>query len=348
MQVFLRYCVGGMICLFAAQVSAQSGAIREENVTFRNGGITLAGTLALPKGPVPHPAVVLLSGDGQQDRDWTFGKLKMAKVISDRLAAKGIAVLRFDDRGEGGSTGVSETQATFQDRCNDARAAIRLLRGRPGIGKIGLCGHSGGAIIAGMTAAQDTGIVDFVITISGPFITGEEVLLDQARTMPNIYRAPSSQPDSEATREGRRIGRGRGSPGGGGSSVRRQGTVPVRALGPGEGADGGFIAMRRKGGAGVRREEETSTAGEGGPSTSPPTYASRSPHCGSASATIGSPDGGHRPRLPRSADGKTPMASIFPAGLRPTTPRLEKGERRPDFGIHGGVDSSAPTADRED
>ena len=198
MHAVFRYCICFIICLFTVQVFAQSGAVREEQVTFLNGEVTLAGTLALPKGPGPYPAVVLLSGDGQQDRDWTFGKLKMGKIISDRLVAGGVAVLRLDDRGVGGSSGESELQATFLDSCNDARAAIRLLRARPDITKVGLCGHSGGAIIAGMTAVQDTGGVDFFITISGPFITGEEILLDQARNLPHIYRAAADQPDSEA------------------------------------------------------------------------------------------------------------------------------------------------------
>ncbi|MHB9027546.1 MAG: alpha/beta hydrolase family protein [Candidatus Latescibacterota bacterium] len=205
MHAFIRFCAGIILCLLTVQAFAQTGAAREEQVTFRNGDVTLAGMLALPKGPGPYPAVALLSGDGQQDRDWTFGKLKMGKQISDRLVARGVAVLRIDDRGAGGSGGGSETRATFRDRCGDARAALRLLKSRPEIGKAGLCGHSGGAIIAGMTAAQDTSDVDFIVIISGPFITGEEVLLDQARTMPGIYRAPSTQSDSEATREGQRI-----------------------------------------------------------------------------------------------------------------------------------------------
>ena len=197
-----------ILCLFAVQALAQTTdttAKREENVTFQNGTVTLAGTLALPPGNGPYPAVVLLSGDGQQDRDWTFGKLQMAKCISDRLVARGIAVLRFDDRGEGGSGGKSELEASFQDRCGDAKAGMQLLRRRSGIGKVGLCGHSGGATIAGMTAAQDPSGVDFLIIVSGPFISGEEVLLDQAHTMPRIYRAGPNQSDADATQAGERI-----------------------------------------------------------------------------------------------------------------------------------------------
>ncbi len=208
--MYHAYKIGSVLILWflAAQAlwaqAEKPGSTREEAVSFRNGEVTLAGTLAFPKGPGPYPAVALLSGDGQQDRDWTFGKLKMAKCISDCLTARGIAVLRFDDRGEGGSGGGSETRATFRDRCGDAREAITLLRGRSDIGKAGLCGHSGGAIIAGMTAA-DSGDADFVVIISGPFITGEEVLLDQARSMPNIYRAGPNQSDAAATAAGERI-----------------------------------------------------------------------------------------------------------------------------------------------
>ena len=145
MYILYRYCAGVILFLFTIQVFAQTDSVREELLTFRNGDVILAGTLAHPKSPGPYPAVVLLSGDGQQDRDWTFGKLKMAKVISDCLVTGGIAVLRMDDRGVGGSGGESEIQATFQDRCNDACAALQLLRTRSDIGKTGLCGHSGGA-----------------------------------------------------------------------------------------------------------------------------------------------------------------------------------------------------------
>ena len=77
----------------------------ERDVDFvqRVDGHTLAGTLSVPPGDGPHAAVVLITGSGSQDRDETIGTIKPFAALADRLARAGIAVLRFDDRGVGGS-----------------------------------------------------------------------------------------------------------------------------------------------------------------------------------------------------------------------------------------------------
>src|SRR5690606_39165539 len=106
-------------------------------------GVTLAGTLTKPHGDGPFPAVVLISGSGPQDRDETVSGHKPFLVIADALTRRGVAVLRYDDRGFGGSTGNFAT-ATTADFANDALAAVRFLVGRDDIdpARIGLIGHS--------------------------------------------------------------------------------------------------------------------------------------------------------------------------------------------------------------
>jgi hypothetical protein len=154
---------------------------REEEVTFRNTaeGFDLAGTLTLPEGTGPFPAVVLITGSGQQDRDETIFNHKPFKVIADHLTRDGIAVLRFDDRGVGGSKG-NVTGATSLSFAGDAEAAVTFLEGRPEINpkKIGLAGHSEGGFIAPIVASRN-GSVAFVISLAGPGVTGYDAIIQQ-------------------------------------------------------------------------------------------------------------------------------------------------------------------------
>ncbi len=155
---------------------------REEDVVFANpeAGITLAGTLTLPKGPGPFPAVVLISGSGQQDRDETVFGHRPFLIIADHLTRQGIAVLRYDDRGVGKSTG-DPTNATSADFATDALAAVRYLQTRKEINpqKIGLIGHSEGGLIAPMVAVQAPNEIAFIVLLAGPGVTGEELVLLQ-------------------------------------------------------------------------------------------------------------------------------------------------------------------------
>ncbi len=152
---------------------------RQEEVVFANGDITLAGYLTVPGGDGLHPAVALISGSGAQNRDADLFGFKTFAVIADHLARHGIAVLRFDDRGVGGSTGDS-LQATIQDRAGDAKAAVELLLAHDDIDpeRIGLIGHSEGGMIAPLAAYQSDGIA-FVVLLSAPAVGGEDILRAQ-------------------------------------------------------------------------------------------------------------------------------------------------------------------------
>ena len=154
---------------------------REEEVTFMNTveNFSLAGTLTLPQGEGPFPAVVLITGSGQQDRDETIFMHKPFKVLADHLTRNGIAVLRYDDRGVGGSKG-RLTEATTMSFADDAEAAVNYLMQRAEIDKkkIGLAGHSEGGLIAPIVASRNANIA-FVISLAGPGVTGYDAIIQQ-------------------------------------------------------------------------------------------------------------------------------------------------------------------------
>jgi pimeloyl-ACP methyl ester carboxylesterase len=150
-----------------------------EEVTFANGEVSLAGTLTLPAGRGPHPAVVLVSGSGPQNRDESLGggiAIRPFKLLADALTRAGMAVLRYDDRGTGASTGTFST-ATLPDFASDAAAAVRYLRSRDDVdaNRVGLLGHSEGGLVAAMLARRNHDL-SFVIALAGPAVDGRELL----------------------------------------------------------------------------------------------------------------------------------------------------------------------------
>jgi len=126
---------------------------------------------------------VLVSGSGPQDRDETVFEHKPFLVIADALTRRGIAVLRFDDRGVGGSSG-SREEATSDDYTDDALAAVAFLKGRPDIdgARIGLVGHSEGGLIAPLAASRSRDVA-FIVMLGGPGLPGSKLLLHQTRAL---------------------------------------------------------------------------------------------------------------------------------------------------------------------
>jgi pimeloyl-ACP methyl ester carboxylesterase len=153
-----------------------------EEVTLENkgAGVKLGGTLTRPKGDGPFAAAILISGSGPQDRDESIFGHKPFLVIADYLTRRGIAVLRTDDRGVGGSTGNS-IQSKLEDVASDVATAIDYLRTRTDIDakKVGLIGHSEGAMVAVIEASRDSGVA-WVVMLAGAGVTGEQVLYKQA------------------------------------------------------------------------------------------------------------------------------------------------------------------------
>ncbi|MBU8923238.1 MAG: alpha/beta hydrolase [Bacteroidales bacterium] len=148
----------------------------EEEIVFEGGteGVRLSGTLTIPKGEGPFAVAVLVSGAGGQDRDGTIMGHKPFMVIADHLTRHGIAVLRYDDRGIGASTGV-RPGATTEDFALDALGAVDLLIRHDRIGKtsIGIIGHSEGGTIASLAAAR-SGDVAFIVMLGSPGLPGRE------------------------------------------------------------------------------------------------------------------------------------------------------------------------------
>ena len=171
------------------------------DVVFQNpkAGISLSGTLTIPRGEGPFPAVVLVTGSGAQNRDEEILGHKPFLVIADYLARRGIAALRYDDRGVGGSGGDFAAATTF-DFADDALAAADFLAGQSRIDakRVGVVGHSEGAIIAGIAASADPGIA-FIVMLAGPGVRGDKLLVMQGAAI-----AGASGMDAEGRRRSER------------------------------------------------------------------------------------------------------------------------------------------------
>ena len=167
---------------------------RDEEVTVSSvDGVTLAATLTIPDGDGPFPAVVLVSGSGPQNRDEEILGHRPFRVLADHLARRGIAVLRYDDRGVAGSTG-DFGSATTADFALDAQSAAEYLDARPEVTSVGIVGHSEGGIIAPV-AARATRAVDFAVLLAGPGVSGREVLAYQ---LARDVDASAASPDAVA------------------------------------------------------------------------------------------------------------------------------------------------------
>jgi pimeloyl-ACP methyl ester carboxylesterase len=168
-----------------------------EEVTYENrsAGIKLAGTLTLPRGSGPFPAVLLITGSGPQDRDETIFGHKPFLVLADYLTRRGIAALRVDDRGVGGSTGKT-MESTTADFVGDVLTGVEYLKGRREINakQIGLIGHSEGAIIAPLAASRSPDVA-FIVMLAGTGLRGDEVLYSQGQA---ILKAMGAKPDQLA------------------------------------------------------------------------------------------------------------------------------------------------------
>lgn len=164
----------------------------EEEVVFDNDvdGVRLAGTFTKPRGAGPHPAVVLLTGSGPQDRDEAIMGHRPFLVLADHLTRHGVAVLRNDDRGIGKSTG-DFGQATHDDFVGDALAAVGWLKARKEIDakRIGLVGHSEGGIVAPLAAVKQPGDIAFLVLLAGVGVPMDQLLVRQSQDIARVMGA---------------------------------------------------------------------------------------------------------------------------------------------------------------
>lgn len=167
----------------------------EIEVTYENkaDGVTLAGALTLPRSKGPFPVALLISGSGPQDRDETLLGHKPFLVLADHLTRRGIAVLRVDDRGVGGSTG-KVRDATSADFARDVLGGVEFLKSRKDVNaaQIGLIGHSEGGIIAPLVASRSKDIA-FIVMLAGTGLPGDEVLYAQGEAILKVAGADAEQ-----------------------------------------------------------------------------------------------------------------------------------------------------------
>lgn len=173
---------------------------KTEEVKFRNNqaGITLAGTLTIPQGKKEYPAIVLVTGSGPQNRNEEIMGHKPFLLIADYLTRRGIAVLRYDDRGTAASEGDFKS-STSENFATDAEAAIAYLRTRKEINsqQIGILGHSEGGSIAFMQAAKNKEVA-FIISLAGVGVKGDSLMLKQAEAISKSQGMPDAMWQTQA------------------------------------------------------------------------------------------------------------------------------------------------------
>ena len=199
--------ITALAMLVSLAVAQAAGDTVSEEVTFANGNVTISGTMTLPASKGPHPAVILIGGSGPQDRD---GAMRMIPgyrpfaLIAEHLTRNGFAVLRYDERGVGRSTG-NYGAATEPDFIKDAEAAFQFLLSRKDIAaeQVGVLGHSEGAMIAAIVAGKDPKVA-FVISLGGGAVDGCSLLLRQAKQQAEAA-GMSKEEVEEVLQEQRRI-----------------------------------------------------------------------------------------------------------------------------------------------
>lgn len=172
--------------LLLAQRPAPEPAYREEEVSFSNGAVKLAGTLLVPVSPGRHPAVVFVHGSGPEGR---FA----SRYLAEHLAGHGVAALIFDKRGVGTSTG-DWMHSTLEDLAGDAVAGVELLRTRPEIAgdRVGIYGHSQGGLIAPIAAARSRHVA---FIVAGATYGGTVYEQDLYRVSRSLKRSDLSEAD---------------------------------------------------------------------------------------------------------------------------------------------------------
>ena len=179
----------------------------EEEVEYRNGNVTIAGTLTLPPGDGKVPAALLISGSGALNRDLELAGHKPFQVLADHLTRLGVAVLRVDDRGVGGSTG-STWQSTSRNKAADVLAGVRFLHGHDRIDpeQVGLIGISEGGLVAPLALNRvPPGTVAFAVLLAGPGVPGGELLRQQLRRIAAANGAPAEMIEELAALQDRAL-----------------------------------------------------------------------------------------------------------------------------------------------
>jgi pimeloyl-ACP methyl ester carboxylesterase len=188
--------------LYRPQTPKPPFSYESEDVIYFNtdNSIQYGATITKPMGKGPFPAVLLITGSGQQNRDEELFGHKPFAVIADFLTKRGYLVMRVDDRGVDKSTG-DYINATTLDFAGDVNTSIDYLKTRSEVNKnkIVLIGHSEGAIIAPMVASKRKDI-DAIVMMAGAGEKISKLMLEQSAAI-----IESVQPDTEMIRDFKRL-----------------------------------------------------------------------------------------------------------------------------------------------
>lgn len=168
-------------------------SFHEEEIQVDCNKVMLGGTFSRPPELKKYPVVIFISGSGPQNRDEEIFGFKIFRKISDFLVLNGFATLRMDDRGVGLSTDIPKEGSSTLDYSNDVLYLINYLKTRSDIdtNHIGLLGHSEGAIAA-FIAAVNSKDISFIISIGGPTIPGDSLILEQIKITMKNHNVPDS------------------------------------------------------------------------------------------------------------------------------------------------------------
>jgi len=198
----LNVTLGAATTAYQSPAYVNSAAFHETEVTVGSGPWALPGTLSLPAGAGPFPAVMLVHGSGPQDRDETIGPNRPFRDLAWGLASQGIAVLRYEKRTkEHAALYTPELVAAItvqEETIDDALAAVRLLRQTPGIDPrcLYVLGHSLGATLAPRIGQQDPSIAGLII-LAGIARTLEDTILDQFTYLYSLSGSPTKDQQAE-------------------------------------------------------------------------------------------------------------------------------------------------------
>jgi dienelactone hydrolase len=187
---------------YVAPAYADTASFHEQEVTVGSGEWALPGTLAMPVGDGPFPAVVLVHGSGPNDRDETIGSNKPFRDLAWGLASRGIAVLRYEKRTKQHAvkfTGDAIAKLTVnEETVDDALAAVALLRGTKGIdqARVYVLGHSIGGMVLPRIGSADPRIAGLIV-MAGPTRPLEDLIIDQVRYIATLDDTVSA--DEQAT-----------------------------------------------------------------------------------------------------------------------------------------------------
>jgi uncharacterized protein len=163
---------------------ANPSSYTEGETTVGSGEWAVPGTLSLPIGAGPFPAVVLVAGSGPSDRDETVGPNKPFKDLAAGLASRGIAVLRYDKRTKVHAAklpGIAVFTVT-QEVVDDVLEALKMLRANPKIdrARVFVLGHSLGGMLIPRIGAMDPALAGLIV-MAGPARSIDEAMLEQTK-----------------------------------------------------------------------------------------------------------------------------------------------------------------------